>query len=187
MILPMPEKIVSVDFELLATSANFIKPEFTKVDSIWTGSQFEWVLTLPSASKGKLGKRLVYQWCALKGLSIDSSSDSQADMMINGHRVEIKFSTLWEVNIYKFQQIRDQNYEYAVCLGISPFDAHCWVVSKKILKEYVIGHMGQHTGSSGQETAWFAVNPQSPPTWILPCGGTLEQAYKVLKSLSNKK
>jgi hypothetical protein len=47
--------------------------------------------------------------------------------------------------------------------------------------------MGQHTGSSGQETAWFAVNPQSPPNWILPYGGTLEQAYKVLKSLSNKK
>ena len=132
-------------------------------------------------------KRLVYQWCALKGLSIDSSPDSQADMLINGHRVEIKFSTLWEANIYKFQQIRDQNYEYAVCLGISPFEAHCWVISKKILKQYVIGHMGQHTGSSGQETAWFAVDPQAPPDWLSPFGGTLEQAYNVLKSLSNKK
>jgi len=72
------------------------------------------VLTLPSGSKGKLGKRLVYQWCALKGLSIDSSPDSEADMLINGHRVEIKFSTLWKTGIYKFQQIRDQNYEYCV-------------------------------------------------------------------------
>ena len=187
MILPMPEKIVSPEFELLATAANFIKPEFKKVDSIWTGSQFEWVLTLPSASKGKLGKRLIYQWCAVKGLSIDSSPDSQADMLINGHRVEIKFSTLWETGLYKFQQVRDQNYEYAVCLGISPFDAHCWVVSKQILRKHVIGHMGQHTGAAGQETAWFAVKPSSPPDWLSSYGGTLEQAYKVLKSLSNRK
>jgi hypothetical protein len=183
----MAEPVINPDFELLASAAKFIKPEFKKNQSPWAESPFEWVLALPSASKGKLGKRLVYQWCALKGLSIDSSPDSQADMMINGHRVEIKFSTLWEANIYKFQQIRDQNYEYAVCLGISPFEAHCWVISKKVLKQYVIGHMGQHTGSGGQETAWFAINPQSPPSWILPFGGTLEQAYKVLKSLSNRK
>jgi len=174
------------EFELLATAANFIRPEFEKVNSAWEGSQFQWVTSLPSASKGKLGKRLVYQWCALKGLSIDSSPDPEADMMINGHRVEIKFSTLWEVGIYKYQQIRDQNYEYAVCLGISPFEAHCWIASKNLLKKYVIGHMGKHTGSGGQETAWFAVNPKSPPGWLLPYGGTLEQAYKVLKSLSRK-
>lgn len=183
----MTEPPFSPEFELLSTAATFIKSEFKKNAAPWTDSPFEWVLTLPSASKGKLGKRLVYQWCALKGLSIDSSPDSQADMLINDHRVEIKFSTLWETNIYKFQQIRDQNYEYAVCLGISPFDAHCWVVSKKILKQNVIGHLGQHTGLAGQETAWFAVNPKAPPSWILGCGGTLEEAYKVLKSLSNKK
>lgn len=178
---------VSPEFELLAVAARFIKPEFDKTSSIWDGSPFEWVKTMSSASKGKLGKRLVFQWCAIKGLSTSNSPDSQADMLINGHRVEIKFSTLWEANIYKFQQIRDQNYEYAVCLGISPNDAHCWVISKKMLKKYVIGHMGQHTGSAGQETAWFSVNPKFPPDWLSPCGGTLAQAYIVLKSLSNKK
>lgn len=183
----MPASQNTPEFELLASAAKFIQSEFERETSPWTGSPFEWVVKLPSASKGKLGKRLVYQWCALKGLSIDSSPDSQADMMINGHRVEIKFSTLWETNIYKFQQLRDQDYEYVVCLGISPFEAHCWVINKKVLKQYVIGHMGQHTGSGGQETAWFAVNPQAPPSWLLPFGGTLEQAYKVLKSLSGRK
>src|SRR5215510_5888472 len=147
----MIEKTISPDFELLSSAAKFIKPEFKKNESLWIDSPFEWVLTLPSASKGKLGKRLVYQWCALKGLSIDSSPDSQADMLINGHRVEIKFSTLWENGIYK---------------------------SKQILKNHVIGHMGQHTGSTGQETAWFPVIPQSVPDWLAPCGGTLDQAYK---------
>ena len=183
----MNEPKYSPDFELLATAANFIKSEFDKNSSPWVGSPFEWTLTLPSASKGKLGKRMIYQWCALKGLSIDSSPDPEADMLINGHRVEIKFSTLWQIGIYKFQQIRDQNYEYAVCLGISPFEAHCWVISKKILRENVIGHLGQHTGSAGQETAWFAVNPSSPLDWLSSCGGTLDKAYDVLRSLSRKK
>jgi hypothetical protein len=175
------------EFELLATAANFVREEFEKNTEAWTGSPFEWILTLPSASKGRLGKRLVYQWCAVKGLSIDSSPDSEADMLINNHRVEIKFSTLWEAGIYKFQQLRDQNYEYSVCLGISPFDAHCWVISKAILKKHVIGHMGQHTGSKGQDTAWIEVNPQEPPDWLIPCGGTLDKAFAVLKNLSPKK
>jgi hypothetical protein len=175
------------EFDLLASAANFIKKEFEQDRSEWNGSPFEWVLKLPSGSKGKLGKRLVYQWCAVKGLSIENSPDSEADMQVNGHRVEIKFSTLWKGGIYTFQQIRDQNYEYAVCLGISPKQAHCWVISKKILKKYVIGHLGQHTGSSGKDTAWFSVNPDNPEKWLLDCGGTLDQAYLVLKSLSRKK
>lgn len=177
----------NADFDLLASAAKFIEKEVIKDNVAWHGSPFEWVLRLPAGSKGMLGKRLVKQWCALKELAVDRSPDSDADMLINGHRVEIKFSTLWKVGIYKFQQIREQNYEYSVLLGVSPFEAHCWVVSKPILRKYVIGHMGQHTGSSGQETAWLTVTPHSPPDWLVPCGGTLDQAYSVLKSLSHKK
>jgi hypothetical protein len=57
----MPKKATTPEFELLASAANFIRPEFEKDKSPWAGSQFEWVLRLPSASKGKLGKRLVNQ------------------------------------------------------------------------------------------------------------------------------
>jgi hypothetical protein len=175
------------EFELLASAANFIRQEFEKEISAWTGSPLEWVLAIPSASKGKLGKRLVDQWCAIKGLSVGNSPDSEADMLINGHRVEIKFSTLWKAGFYKFQQIRDQDYEYAIFLGISPREAHCWVVSKAVLKKYVIGHMGQHRGAKARDTDWLTVIPDNAPVWLKSYGGTLEQAYAVLKSLSHKK
>ncbi|MCJ7434352.1 MAG: hypothetical protein MUO77_12765 [Anaerolineales bacterium] len=177
----------NTEFELLATAAKFIEKEYAKGNEAWQSSPFEWVLYLPTGSKGSLGKRLIKQWCALKELAVDRSPDSEADMLINGHRVEIKFSTLWKAKIYKFQQIRNQNYEYCILLGISPFEAHCWVVSKNILWQYVIGHMGQHTGSSGQETSWLSVNPAKPPDWLSKCGGTLEEAYVVLKGLSHRK
>ena len=172
------------DFELLATIANYIRKDIEQENTAWLESPFLWVLGLPAGSKGKLGKHLIYSWCALKGISVERSPDSEADMLINKHRVEIKFSTLWKSGIYKFQQIRNQNYDYSVCLGISPFEAHCWVISKQILLENVIGHLGQHTGIKGIETAWFSVNPISPPIWIKPYGGSLDKAFVVLKSLS---
>jgi hypothetical protein len=177
----------SSDFDLLASAANYVKRDLVIIDTSWVGSPFEWIINLPSGSKGKLGKLLIKQWCALKELSVDRSPDSEADLKVNGHRVEVKFSTLWKTGYYKFQQIRDQNYEYAICLGVSPHVAHCWVVSKSILRQNIIGHKGQHTGSAGQETAWFAVNPNSPPEWLAPCGGTLEQAFIVLRNLSHRR
>ena len=51
-------------------------------------------------------------------------------------RTEIKFSTLWAKQFYKFQQIGDQNYEFLVCLGVSPFTAHAWVFEKQFLLQY---------------------------------------------------
>lgn len=174
------------DFELLASSANYIKKDLENDYLAWKDSPFEWVLNLPAGSKGKLGKHLIYQWCAVKGLSVDRSPDSEADMLLNGHRIEIKLSTLWKSGIYKFQQIRDQDYEYAICLGISPFEAHCWVISKDLLRKYVIGHMGQHTGSDGQETSWITVDPKRPLDWLQNCGGSLDQAFLTLKNIKRR-
>jgi hypothetical protein len=182
--MPIPE--FTPDFQLLASAATYVRKDFVEECDAWNGSPFEWVLRLPAGSKGKLGKQLIYQWCALKGLSVGRCLDSEADMLINGHRVEVKFSTLWKSGIYKFQQIRDQNYEYSICLGISPFEAHCWVISKKILRSYVIGHLGQHTGVEGKETAWITVNPQNPPYWLNSNGGSLDEAFIVLRNLSKK-
>jgi hypothetical protein len=175
------------EFQLLSAASRIIRSEFQEQNQAWLESPFNWILTLPAGSKGKLGKKLIYQWCALKELSVDRSPDSDADMLINGHRVEIKFSTLWKKGFYRFQQIRDQNYEYSVCLGISPFDAHCWVLSKDVLRQYVIGHMGQHTGRLGKETSWLTVNPSNPLEWIRPYGGTLNEAFVILNKLSRRR
>jgi hypothetical protein len=51
---------------------------------------------------------------------------------------------------------------------------------------FVIGHLGQHTGIDGKETAWVTVNPRNPPDWIKPYGGTLEDAFSVLNSFRRK-
>lgn len=118
-------------------------------------------------------------WSAAKGFDVVRAGDSQADRIIEGHRVEIKFSTLWKNGGYKFQQIRDQNHEFCFCLGVSPFDAHAWLLPKAVLREYVIGHMGQHTGAGGADTAWLGVTVGEEYSWMKPYGGRLSDVKRL--------
>ncbi len=106
------------------------------------------------------------------------SGDSEADRVIDGKRVEIKFSTLWKTGVYKFQQVRDQNYELLFCLGISPFDAHAWLIPKRVLLDHVIGHTGQHTGAGGTDTPWINVAVGSPPDWMADYGARLSDVWR---------
>ena len=103
--------------------------------------------------------------------------------MIQGKRVEIKFSTLWKSGLFKFQQIRDQDYEVLVCLGLAPFDARCWVIPKAALYDFVIGHTPQHTGAGGTETFWISTSLENPESWLENHGGSLAQAFEVLREL----
>ena len=178
----MDQRIVDRDVKLLASIAGMLEGEYKQADN-WRGSPFAWIRTCPSRQRGKIGEQLVSGWCAEKGLSVGRSGDTEADRVIKDHRVEIKFSTLWANGVYKFQQIRDQDYELLVCLGLSPFEARCWVIPKAALYDHVIGHTPQHTGAGGTETFWLSVRPNEPPAWMKSYGGTLDQAFRVFVKL----
>jgi len=156
----------------------------TDVDP-WTGSPFAWIKSQQSRRRGKIGEQLVSGLLALRDFDVVRSPDSEADRVINGMRVEIKFSTLWDSKIYKFQQVRDQNYVVMFCLGVSPFNAHAWAVPKVALLEHAIGHLGQHGGAGGRDTAWLSFPPDNPYPWISPYGGRLRDAIQVLRRLVN--
>ncbi len=173
-------------FGLMADIATALKREYVREGAVdpWADSPFYWIRTQGSSRRvGKIGEQLVSNWCAGNGLNVRLSGDSEADRIIGGRRVEIKFSTLWEGGFYKFQQLRDQNYEYAICLGISPHDAHCWVISKDMLRSHVIGHLPQHRGREGTDTFWLSVDPNHPQIWLRQCGGTLNEALQVLLTI----
>lgn len=119
----------------------------------------------------------------MRNFNVARSPDSDADRVIESRRVEIKFSTLWESGFYKFQQLRDQRYHLAICLGVSPFDAHCWVIDKaEVMARWQArdGIRPQHGGNKGSDTAWLAVYPEAVPPWLAKCGGTLGAAIPVL-------
>jgi hypothetical protein len=168
----------------LAAISAMIAPDYAPdANDPWLGSPFKWIKSQPSRTVGAIGEKLVSGWCAAKGFDVTRSPDSEADRLIQGRRIEIKFSTLWANGGYKFQQIRDQDYEYCFCLGVSPFDAHAWLIPKDALLEYVIGHMGQHTGAQGSDTAWLGFQVGQEFSWMKEFGGNLAAVKKLLDNL----
>lgn len=173
----MKKSIDDAEVQILAGIAATLQADYLSNDVIWDGSPFAWIKTRPSRQIGAIGEKLVAGWLAARGFNIARSPDSDADRLIEGKRVEIKFSTLWtDKHIYKFQQLRDQKYDFAICLGVSPFDAHCWVIDKKeILRHWkeTKSIQSQHGGASGSDAAWIEVDPMSPHEWITDYGGKL--------------
>ena len=177
------KKIKDTEVAALAAVAALLQVDYqAPLDDPWDGSPFKWIKSLPSRTVGAIGEALVAGWSAGKGFDVSRSGDIDADRIIHGHLVEIKFSTLWKSGVYKFQQIRDQNYEYCFCLGVSPFDAHAWLLPKSLLKEHVIGKMGQHTGSAAADTAWLSFKVGEEYDWMKPHGGTLSRVAELLSA-----
>ena len=144
----------------------------------WAGSPFEWIIKLPSRQKGKIGQQMVAAHCRESGLQvIEGVGDSEANLLIDEHRVEVKFSTLWETGIYKFQQLRDQNYEFIFFLGISPHAAHAWVFPKTEIPFDELPK--QHGGKHGTATWWVSFIPNNPPQWMRKQSGNLSEVCDV--------
>lgn len=173
---------VDPDFRLLAGVAEGIRGAYIRDSESdpWEGSPFAWIRTLASRRRGAIGEQLVAGWCAAKGFDVTRSRNSDADRIIAGRKMEIKFSTLWESGEYTFQQIRNQDYEYAICLGISPYSASCWILPKSLLIERL---PSQHGGVAGVDTRWLRFRAGQPPDWLAPYGGTLGEAYEVLRNI----
>jgi len=53
----------------------------------WANSPFAWIKTRPSRQVGKIGEQLVGEWCRQKEFIVSRSGDSEADLVLNGHRM----------------------------------------------------------------------------------------------------
>jgi hypothetical protein len=145
----------------------------------WSGSPFVWILTLPSRAKGAAAEKIVDSWLTGNGFNVRRASHSGCDRIVNGINLEIKFSTLWKSGGYKFQQLRDQDYEFVFCLGISPERVHAWLIPKAIAWEHAIP---QHGGSIGTDTKWLGFQADNPPHWMSEYGGSLSDVLAILKA-----
>ena len=172
----------ATDLDKLISVANSLKRQYLKEEALdpWADSPFSWIRARPSRQVGKIGEQLVAEWCKANGLEVGKPGDTQCDILVRAHRVEVKFSTLWESGQYTFQQFRDQSYEYAILLGLSPQVAHAWVVPKEALKLHVIGHRPQHAGKQGADTFWLSFPASQPEPWLSPFGGSLSLATEIL-------
>ena len=180
----MAREIRDPDIQILAGISSSLRADYVSDDLQWEGSPFAWIKTKPSRQRGAIGEKLIAGWCAAREFDVTKAPDSECDRLIGGLRVEIKFSTLWKNGRYKFQQLRDQNYEFVICLGVSPFDAHCWAIPKDTAWHHSIP---QHGGRRGSDTHWLDVSPNNVEGWLAKYGGTLSQAHTALRRIILKR
>lgn len=148
------------DYNLLkdiANSESWGVYSANKKRDIWKNDPFQFVFNFPSRSRGKFGENLLSAFLTRKGCTVDRPTNTDYDLLLNKkYKCEVKFSTLWQTGKYVFQQIRDQDWDFLLCLGISPnATANFWYARKDIYKEL----RGQHTGGKGLETKWIHIRP----------------------------
>lgn len=186
--------IKDLEVKSLAEYSEALQKDYQgKKKTVWEKSPFGWLLSGPSSrEKGAIGEELISLYLKHKGFNISRSPDSEADRVVAGKRAEIKMSTLWKNGSYTFQQIREQNYDFVICLGVSPFDAHCWAIPKQVIidkwhNDEVKEIRGQHGGGKGTDTAWLQFNPQFPPEWIKEWGGSLAEGVHKIAEITGQK
>ncbi|MFJ4262665.1 hypothetical protein ACIPYU_09480 [Paenarthrobacter nicotinovorans] len=161
------------DFAVIGQVLDDLESSYPGTD-LWNESPFRWVLAQPSATKGAIGRRLIQAWAYERGLRLRQTRvNNQYYLELNSYLIQVKFSTLWDGGYYRFQQIRDHEYDYCLCLGLAPMDANAWLIPKYVLDTHVIGTRGQHTGAGSGETWWFEATPGYEPLWLAECGGQL--------------
>ncbi len=144
----------------------------------WAGSPFEWIMSLASRSRGKAGEELAAAWLRRIGMTVALPRNSGHDRLVSNVPIEVKLSTLWQSGQYVFQQLRDQDYAYALLMGISPNTVSMWLPSKAAAFDHAIP---QHGGVTGTDTRWLRFDATAPPPWLSSYGGTLEQCAEVVR------
>lgn len=177
----------NIDEHFMGAADTLYAERFVDGPDMWTDSPFQWIKNLPSSAIGATGAKLVEHWATSKKFAVDPSGTTEFDRYINRMKIEVKTSTLWkDTGKYTFQQLRDQDYEYAFLLGISPFDVHAWLVPKfELMEENHPEIRGQHGGAIAVETRWLTFNPENPPAWLSKYGGSLTQVETLIHLYSS--
>ncbi|MBM7473146.1 hypothetical protein [Subtercola frigoramans] len=171
------------DYETLVDRSFVYNSEYLESQE-WRASPFEWLLGVPSATQGKIARQLVQDWALSFGMDSYQITDHyQRYVVVNEARIQVKMSTLWASGEYKFQQIRDQEFDFLLCLGVSPNDVHAWLIPKEELATHVIGISGQHTGAAARETSWLKVIPGRAALWLRDYGDQLADVRSLLQEI----
>ena len=171
------------DYDLMVASVEELNADHPGARD-WEDSPFSWLLPLAPSTRGAVGRRLVETWSTNLGV-FDGRirSNNQTYLILKGKRVQVKLSTRWVNGQYRFQQIRDQPYDYLFCLGLSPSDVHAWLIPKDEAMLHLAGTSGQHTGAGATETLWLNVDPTLPQGWLSEYGDQLSDVRLALRSL----
>ena len=149
--------------------------------ALWAGSPFEWLRRKPFGEAAAFAIAVAVGYCAAWYLNVSRKSAEVEDRLIEGRRLSFTFSFLSQTGSYEFCDITDRNYDYLTCIGISPFDAHCWLIPKDLVRQHIIGRLPQCGWRNGRDSFRLSFAPNDPPDWLRDCGGKLRDAFRILR------
>ena len=174
------------DVRVLADASRSLEPQFPPPPEIWRESPFAWLGDRAIKTRGTIGEQIVEKWLSGYGFRVLPAPDSDADRVINSLRVEIKVARLSKNGTFVFNQFRDQAYDAALCLGLMPGDAYCWVIPKHVILSEPKGIRNQHGGAAGVDTWILTFRANQPHAWLNEWGGRPATARELLKRLASQ-
>lgn len=172
--------------------AHNLQVKFAEMNNPWENSPYKVFREHKSKKAGMIGEKAVMEYFAAKSFAvsgrkkpaIEGHRASDYDFLIEGKRIECKMSTRWESGMFRFQQIRDQEYDFLLFFGVDPDKLYLWVIPKQVAWANAYG---QHGGKGARETKLIDLaDPSAPPEWMKPYGGeltdeVLDKVRKILK------
>ena len=158
-------------------------PNSVQENQAWEESAFNWIRTLPPGRKGAIGRKLA---CGLLQ-SFGFTCLTQGNLIkVNGQSISVKTSLMWGAGVIKFQNIRDSDFNFVLCLGIYPTTSLGWLIPKDeiwsdsgVLRDDREGLRSQHGGQAGSEDAWIGIDTDDVQDWLKPYGGTTDAMITV--------
>jgi len=154
-------------------------------EDIYRGSEFEWYRNLSSKRKGRVGELMVGDHFQKMGMEVYTSKEARTKKLVDKSvrlsdydlyikdleiRAEVKTSTIWgNTNSFKFQQIREQEYDIIVFQFIHPDYVQLFYCTKEEAQQFImIEGNGQHGGGDAEETSWISVTKDKIPAYMKP-------------------
>lgn len=137
----------------------------------WHDSEFKWLRSLPTPRRGKAGVLLAETVIRGAGYDVRAKSSPGHEWVVNGHKVRVKFSTLWATGSYTFQQLPASGFDVLVLLGVGPYEAHAWCAPAHDVRDHIVS----------DKALGLEVEPDAPPAWLR--GGPLTAFFKHIPEL----
>lgn len=108
-------------------------------DDYYLGSVFQPLKQLSSKKKGKYFEKIFEEYCISKGKKVEKPKNSDHDRIVDGLKVEIKGSFMWDNGThFRWQQIRPaQDYDLMVFVAVYHSSIVFLYADKDTVKKYV--------------------------------------------------
>lgn len=170
--------------QLVSTYLDNIKKKDPYIES-----KNQWFRALASGSKGTVGELLIGEYLESEGLKVFSPQEAKKNLLVNKSippknfdiyilnlnlRCEVKTSSMWNgSNVFRFQQIRKQEYDIIIFQFIYPEHVERYYCPKEIVEEMImipskVQHGGKNSKNTDPDTYWEIVKYNTVPEYFIP-------------------